>query len=118
MIAKRLTTLFIDYLIIGIVGFIMLYLSRLPMPVYMHAALRALPFVCLFTRDSFTGRSFGRRILNISLIDNSSSEAISPTKALVRNLFLLIWPIELILLLVTGERIGDRVTNSSVIHKK
>jgi hypothetical protein len=37
---------------------------------------------------------------------------------LVRNLFLLIWPIELILLLVTGERIGDRVTNSSVIHKK
>ncbi len=116
MIKKRLLALFIDYFIIALAGFIILYLSRLSMPIYLQAVLRSL--VYMFTKDSFTGQSIGRRLLNISIIDKSSSEAISPVKALVRNIFLMIWPIEIIVLFVTGKRIGDIVTNSRIVNRK
>ena len=64
-------------------------------------------------KDNFTGQSIGQAIIGISTVHNDT--AVRPVRALVRNLFLLIWPIELLLFLFSGKRLGDIVTKTETV---
>jgi uncharacterized RDD family membrane protein YckC len=73
-------------------------------------------FAVYFCKDSFRGRSIAKRLLKLQVVDNSSGQAASPLKCLVRNLFCILWPVEVIMTLRDpSRRIGDRVAGTRVI---
>lgn len=72
-----------------------------------------------FTKDSFRGISLGRWILGI-MVRNRYDPNTAPSlfQLFFRNLFLIIWPIEFLVMLGNDkkERIGDKVSNTLVFR--
>lgn len=64
----------------------------------------------------FGGRSLGKRIFKLYVVDKKTLDPISAARRFVRNIFffLINW-LEIILLLVTGETLGDRVAAACVL---
>lgn len=66
-----------------------------------------------YCRDCITGQSIGHRIMGICVI--YKAHPVSSWRALIRNLFLLIWPIELIFFIFNNQkRLGDMVAHTLV----
>ena len=66
-----------------------------------------------FCRDCISGQSIGRRIMHIRVVH--LNQPISPLRAFIRNLFLLIWPLEIITLLITRKRrLADMIVDSHI----
>ena len=67
----------------------------------------------------FGGRSLGKRLFKLYVVDKKTLEPISRSRRFVRNIFffLIMW-VEIILLLVTGETLGDRVATALVLSGK
>lgn len=78
-------------------------------------------FFIYFAKDSYKGISIGRWIMGI-MIRNKNDYNTVPSfwKMVIRNVFLIIWPIEFIVLAASNdkERIGDRVVETIVIKNK
>ncbi len=69
-----------------------------------------------FCKDCINGRSIAKRILKQQVVDNVTGTAASPLKCLVRNLFMVIWPVEVVMLLINpSRRPGDKVPGKSVV---
>lgn len=117
MVIKRILSFLIDLFCMAIV-YALLRFVVCSDNTFFESLLLTLPFALLFCRDSFTGRSIGRKLLNISIVDEKCERPISPLKALIRNMLLLIWPIEFIILLVNKKRLGDSLVNSKVVEGK
>ena len=64
------------------------------------------------------GRSIGKRITGLIVLDKSTGETAKPLNLFVRNLFLFIMQIDAIVLLISGQSIGDRVAHTAVVLKK
>src|SRR5882672_5983918 len=72
-------------------------------------------FAIYLCKDSINGRSPAKRILKLQVVDNSTGEVASPIKCFVRNIFCILWPIEVIVVLVNpSRRIGDFVAGTKV----
>lgn len=66
-------------------------------------------------KDSFNGRSFGKLVMGLQVVNNETGEAASPLRCLVRNLFIVLWPLEVLVTLAQPERrIGDLVAGTRV----
>jgi hypothetical protein len=79
-----------------------------------HFAL--LGFAVFFCKDCINGRSPAKRILKLQVVDNVTGTAASPLQCFVRDLFMIIWPIEGIVALINPERrIGDRVAGTKLV---
>jgi hypothetical protein len=73
-------------------------------------------FAIYFCKDIINGRSIAKRILKLQLVNNSTGEIASPIRCLVRNIFCIIWPIEVIVSMITpSRRIGDRVAGTKLV---
>ena len=73
-------------------------------------------FALYFCKDSIGGQSPSKRIFKFQVVDNKTGEIASPLRCLVRNIFILLWPIEAILLLINpARRLGDMVAGTKVI---
>ncbi|MFD1739760.1 RDD family protein [Bacillus salitolerans] len=73
-------------------------------------------FYCL--KDSFKGISLGKWVIGIGVRDeNDRSDIPSIPRLFLRNLLLVIWPIEFIVLAINKnkQRLGDKVANTIVI---
>lgn len=69
-----------------------------------------------FGKDSFGGRSLAKRLLKLKVVDNNSGETANLIKCFVRNIFCVIWPVEIIITLNTpNRRIGDFVAGTRVV---
>lgn len=71
-----------------------------------------------FCRDSFGIRSLGRKIFKLQVINSVGNQTTpSPWRCALRNIFILIAPIEFIFMLFSKghRRIGDIITNTEVI---
>ncbi len=66
----------------------------------------------------FKGRSIGKRIFKLHIIDNATRQEASAGKKALKNLFFFIYPIDGIVLLASGSSIGNYVTNTEVISEK
>jgi len=74
-------------------------------------------FAIYFCKDCINGRSIAKRILKLQLVDNSTGLVASPLKCLVRNLFCVLWPLEVIAALINpNRRIGDRVAGTKLVY--
>lgn len=81
--------------------------------------ISSLVFVVVVLRDViFKGRSLGKRIFGLYILDKNTLTEVPASRRFLKNLFVILYPIDAILLLVTGETIGDRAANTTVISKK
>lgn len=68
-----------------------------------------------FNKDIIQGKSIAKRALKQEVIDVKTNEIASPFKCLIRNLSIIIWPIEVIVVLVSpSRRIGDFIAGTRV----
>lgn len=73
-------------------------------------------FAIYFCKDCINGRSIAKRILKLQVVDNSTGQVASPLKCFIRNIFIIIWPIEGIIALTNpSRRLGDRVAGTKIV---
>lgn len=73
-------------------------------------------FALYFCKDCINGRSIAKRILKLQVVDNKTEQVASPLKCFVRNIFCIIWPVEVIVTLINpNRRIGDQVAGTKVV---
>ena len=115
MIGKRLVAFLIDLILVSLFGAVFQICIRY-IGYVAGLALVSIVFAVFFCRDIFTGRSLGRRICGLSVVDADSFHPVSEFRALVRNLFIVVWPIELVMLFLKKRRLGDIVTHTDVVE--
>lgn len=78
--------------------------------------LGLLGFAVYFCKDIINGRSIAKRILNLQLVNNSTGQVASPIRCFVRNILCIIWPIEVIVAMITpSRRLGDRIAGTKLV---
>jgi len=65
----------------------------------------------------FKGRSVGKRIFGLHIVNKITNEKASVKQRVIRNLFFFAYAIDGIILIATNESIGDRIANTVVIKK-
>ncbi len=71
-------------------------------------------YIC---KDSINGRSIAKRILGHQIIDKKTGLVANPLKCFIRNLFIVIWPVEVIMVLINPtSRLGDKVAGTEVVY--
>ena len=81
-----------------------------------HNYLGLIGFALYFCKDSINGRSIAKRIFKLQVVDNLTGNPASPFQCLIRNVFCIIWPIEVIVSLnTTDRRIGDRIARTKLV---
>ncbi len=115
IISKRMLAWLVDYglllLVTAILENVFCYFFPQIGAGFMIIALCA--FLC---KDGFGMPSLGKRIMGINVIYADST--IKPIRALCRNLFLVLLPIEAFLILLNRRRIGDIICKTDVITNK
>ena len=72
-------------------------------------------FVIYFCKDCFGGRSLAKRKLKLVVVDNKSYVTSTPIQSVLRNLSIVIWPIEVLVSLFDQERrLGDRLAGTKL----
>ena len=71
-------------------------------------------FLC---KDIFGGRSIGKRSQGLQLVMKKDGGPVSYARMILRNVTIIIWPVELILLLVNPkQRLGDMMCGTTVAY--
>lgn len=75
--------------------------------------------VCFVLRDLiFGGRSLGKRIMGLTVLDKQTGEVPKKRALFLRNIFIFIIQIEGMIMLITGLTLGDRAAHTVVVRKK
>jgi uncharacterized RDD family membrane protein YckC len=73
-------------------------------------------FSIYFNKDAIKGRSPGKRILGYVIIENETGNIAKPLRTFVRNLTMMIWPLEVLFSIFSpNRRIGDYLAGTKVI---
>lgn len=125
---RRLAAWFIDWNMIGfaVLFIVSLYMAFLLKEDPSQAVMLILLFiilsypVCFMLRDLiFGGRSLGKRIMKLMILNKQTGEAPKKRQLLLRNIFSpFIMEIDAIIMLATGLSIGDRAAHTVVVSKK
>lgn len=75
------------------------------------------PVTFVFRDVIFKGRSIGKRIFGLHILNKTTNEPASIKQRIIRNLFFFVYPVDGIILIATKESIGDKVVNTVVIKK-
>jgi uncharacterized RDD family membrane protein YckC len=76
-------------------------------------------YALYFCKDCIQGRSIGKRALKFQVVNKTTEMPASPIRTFIRNLFIIFWPLEVLVVLVYPEqRIGDMVAGTKVIPFK
>jgi uncharacterized RDD family membrane protein YckC len=77
-------------------------------------------FIVYFLKDSVNGTSFGKWIMGIMVRDNKNkNETPSIIRLFIRNIFIIIWPVEFLILATNKDkrRLGDQISKTIVVKK-
>ncbi len=81
--------------------------------------LVVLSLIIMFTtfvlRDAISERSFGKRVMELCIIDKNTGEPASVKQKVIRNLFFIIGTIDILVLIIKGESVGDKVSNTIIV---
>lgn len=73
-------------------------------------------FALYFCKDIINGRSIAKRILKLQVVDNKTGQVATPFQCLIRNIFCVIWFVEVIVSMTnTSRRLGDRIASTRVV---
>ncbi len=74
-------------------------------------------FTVYFLKDSFRGKSPGKRIIGFQVIDRKTNLPANSVKCFVRNLFTPLWPLEIFITIISpNRRLGDVMANTKVVE--
>lgn len=77
--------------------------------------LNIIAFSLYFNKDIFHGRSVAKRVLKLQIVDIKTNTPANPLKCFLRNLTIVIWPIEVIVSLINNERrLGDFIAGTKL----
>lgn len=77
--------------------------------------LNILAFSLYFNKDIYMGRSIAKRALKLQVVDIRTNKPANPLKCFVRNLTIILWPIEVVVALINNERrIGDFIAGTKL----
>ena len=86
-------------------------------PIVLFFTLLISMAVLVLVKDIKNGQSKGKKIMRIAVRDLSNPKQIpGKTKLILRNITLILWPIEIILLLLLKKRIGDMISSTCVVY--
>jgi uncharacterized RDD family membrane protein YckC len=78
----------------------------------------AMIFVIL-NKDFFNGQSVSKRIYGYQIVDNKTNMAANETKCMLRNVTMIVWPIEVLMTLMNPtRRLGDLIAGTKLIDKE
>lgn len=78
--------------------------------------LSILGFALYFCKDCLNGRSLAKRITRLQVVDHRTGKVASAFKCFIRDLFIVLWPVEVIMTLINpARRLGDYVAGTSVV---
>ena len=73
--------------------------------------------ILYFLKDSFQGRSAAKRMMKLQVVDLKTGMPASAGQCFVRNLPIILWPIEVIMTLVNRQRrMGDYIAGTKVVN--
>jgi len=73
-------------------------------------------FLVVFLKDCFKGQSFGKRILKLRIVNTFDGKPASLGRLILRNLTLIIWPVDVIMIFIHPEqRLGDMIVSTKVV---
>ena len=76
-------------------------------------------FASFLCRDYLLGgRSIGKRLLGLTVVDRQTGEVLTGGKLVLRNLFLFVYPVDGGFLLFSGRSLGERATDTAVIRSR
>ena len=85
------------------------------------ALFNKLPFVSLIfmflifiLRDVFSKRSFGKRVMELNIVDKNTGKPASAKQKLIRNLFVIIGIIDIFALIIKGETLIIKAANTII----
>lgn len=116
---RRIIAFLIDWNIIFSVG-----MAITALVIWLTTSL-LFAFLCVFSayaaislRDAiFKGRSIGKRILKLVVIDSATGKPATGGKLIVRDLFFMLMQIDLVVMLVSGKSIGDYAAKTVVVRE-
>jgi uncharacterized RDD family membrane protein YckC len=68
-------------------------------------------------KDLFGGRSMGKRFFGLAVRDaNDLNNTPTKSRLVIKNITLIVWPLEFIYYLINNKRIGDLIAKTQVIR--
>ena len=71
----------------------------------------------LIIRDIIGKRSLGKIIMKLKIVIKKNEKDASFVKRLLRNLTWILGPVDIIVFLITQERLGDKIIGTKVVEK-
>lgn len=116
MILKRLIAFLIDLLLIAIIVNMFFFATPTVKSQLLVQFLSAMMVTMLLCKDCINGKSAGKRIMKIEIANEKEGEKVSAVSCVVRNIFVVLWIIEILVLFISKEkRIGDYVAKTKVV---
>lgn len=115
----RILSAFIDQISLG-VSFIIFSIGKelasTPEGIHKIKVTTAIILFSLFlNKDIFFGKSIGKSFVGLRVVSSRTGNPAGPIQCMIRNLFLLIWPLEALMLFFSPKRrIGDIVAGTKV----
>jgi len=115
----RLLSMLIDHIImcliiVVILAPVMMLDVKLPLSLYFFI----IAFSLYFCKDSINGQSIGKRLFGFQLVNIKNNKPATAFQCVIRNLFCVLWPIEVVVTLFSrNRRIGDFVAFTMLIKK-
>lgn len=83
--------------------------------IFIHPWYAVLVFSLYFNKDLYLGQSPAKRIMRFRVVDVRTGRPAGPLRCLVRNVTLLIWPVEVVAAMVNVERrLGDFIAGTKL----
>lgn len=114
---KRIAAFLIDMIVISTLADVVIYLTVLQGQHGLWGLIAwVFSFVYLLCRDSYNGISYGRKLVKIRVVSETTNEVPSPLTGVLRNLPLVIlgW-LEIILVLNNKKRLGDIISRTKIV---
>ena len=116
MILKRLIAFLIDLLLIAIIVNMFFFATQTVKSQLLVQFLSAMMVTMLLCKDCINGKSAGKKIMKIEIANEKEGEKVSAVSCVVRNIFVVLWIIEILVLFISKEkRIGDYVAKTKVV---
>lgn len=125
-LGTRLATMFLDHIIMTFVIFVFalpifvvdmmaLFNDEASTPAMNSNViyLTVFGFSLYFNKDIYGGRSIGKRIMKLQVVEANSGKPASELRCFVRNLTIILWPLEIIVSLFSNDRrLGDFIAGT------
>lgn len=89
----------------------------LPVIIVKWATIFSITLTLYTLRDLLTGRSIGKRLMKLKIIDIKSGRRANLLQCFLRNITSLIGPVDLFYYHKKGFRLGDRLAGTTVVEE-